>query len=396
MAGPLDGTKVVDITTNISGPSLTMILADLGAEVIKIERSGTGDDSRRMGPMWNGEGAFFLQINRNKRSIVVDLKKEDGKRIVKRFVKEADVFVENFRFGKAEQLGLGYEDLKELNPQLIYASINAYGNKGPMKEKPGYDAVVQADTGIMGMNGTENSEISRVPVSILDQGSAIWGALAVVSAILSRNRIETGQKVETSLYETGVFWSSYNLMSHLVTGEEPKKMGSNHAAFTPYGVFQTATEPIMIGVSNDQLFKKLCVALEKEMWSEDDRFRHNQQRITNRNELNYEIEKVLKSQEATYWADKLDLNGVPSAIIRKISDVATNEQTEQLSMLQDVEHSTIDNLKLYRLPISFSGNSTSLRKGPPLLGEDTKDILKEFGYDEVSIKHFIKSGVVNS
>jgi formyl-CoA transferase/CoA:oxalate CoA-transferase len=229
MEGSLSGITVVDVTTNISGPSLTMILADLGAEIIKIERPDNGDDSRAMGPFWEGEGVYFLHINRNKQSMVVDLKQESGRQIVYDLVGQAEVFVENFRFNKCEQLGLGYDKLKAINPSLVYCSLSAYGQEGELRERPGYDAIAQADAGLMGINGSEGSEVSRIPVSILDQGSAMWGAIGIISALFHRERTGEGQLVTTSLYETGVFWMGYHMLSWLVTGKEPEKMGANHS-----------------------------------------------------------------------------------------------------------------------------------------------------------------------
>jgi crotonobetainyl-CoA:carnitine CoA-transferase CaiB-like acyl-CoA transferase len=395
MTGPLHGVRVVDITTNISGPTLTMILSDLGAEVIKIERPGSGDETRKMGPFREGnDGSFFLQLNRNKHSIVIDLKQEKGREIVNRFIQDADVFVENFRYGKAESLGLGYEQLKSINPRLIYASINAYGLRGPDKEKPGYDAIIQANSGLMGINGAADSDMSRIPVSILDQGSALWGALGVVSALLSRSQTGKGQKVDTSLYETGLFWASYHLMAYQFTGKDPVRMGSNHAAFTPYGVFQTGTQPIMIGVSNDRLFGKLCNVLEKPEWVNDPRYQNNPERVQNRHVLNYEIEMLLKEHSAEYWIDRLDREGVPASIINKISDVASSKQAEELQMFQSVDHSIIPDLSLIRLPLTLSENNLSIRKSPPLLGENTRSILENHGYDKAAITQLIETGVV--
>lgn len=396
MAGPLEGVKVVDITTNISGPSLTMILADLGADVIKVERPNIGDDSRKMGPLWEGEGVYFLQINRNKRSIVVDMKSPEGKEILYDFIKDADVFVENFRFGKADALGFGYEYLKSLNPKLIYCSLSAYGQEGEKRHKPGYDAIVQADTGIMGINGPENGAVSRAAVSILDQGSAMWGALGIVSALYHRKETGKGQKVETSLYETGVFWTGYHMLAYMATGEEPRKMGSNHASFAPYGAFLTADESIMIGISNDSLFARLCKVLGREEWIEDERFKTNLDRVRNRNELNASIEEVFKTKSAKEWIVKLEDGGVPSSIIQKISSVIDSPQTQSTKMLTAVNHPKIDDLKVSRLPIQLSESPLEIKKSPPLLGEDTIDILKEKGLDEETINLLIAKGVVQA
>ncbi|MFZ3579355.1 CaiB/BaiF CoA transferase family protein [Virgibacillus sp. DJP39] len=394
MTGPLQGIRVIDITTNISGPSLTMILADLGAEVIKIERPDIGDDSRKMGPLWGGEGVYYLHINRNKRSIVIDLRTTEGKDIVYDLIKDADVFVENLRYEKANKLGLGYENLKKINSELIYCSLSAYGQEGAKRHKPGYDAIVQADTGIMGINGSENGDTARAAVSILDQGSAMWGALGVVSALYHRVQSGKGQKVETSLYETGVFWTGYHMLAFMATGDEPKKMGTNHASFAPYGAYATTDDSIMIGISNNSLFEKLCKVLGKEEWIKDDRFRTNLNRVQNRNELNDAIQNVFITESANNWISKLEEGGIPSSIIQKISSVITNPQTESMKMLTKVNHPKINGLNLPRLPFQLSDTPLEIKKSPPLLGEDTIAILKEKNVDDATIKQLIEKGVI--
>ncbi|MGN7385410.1 CaiB/BaiF CoA transferase family protein [Sporosarcina sp. SAFN-015] len=396
MEGPLKGVTVIDITTNISGPSLTMILGDLGADIIKIERPFIGDDSRGMGPLWEGEGVYHLQINRNKRSIVIDLKSEEGKELLYKFVQEGDVFVENFRLGKAEEIGFGYETLKALNPSLIYCSLTAYGQEGPDSKKPGYDAIVQAETGIMSINGPPGGESARAAVSILDQGSAMWGAIGVLSALLHRERTGEGQKVETSLFETGVFWTGYHLLSYMATGEEQVKMGTGHSSFAPYGAFKTKNGELMIGISNDSLFGKLCKALDKEEWIEDPKFKRNLDRVKNRNQLSREIEQVLSSQDASYWLERIDQAGVPSSIIRNISSMIDHPQMESTQMLEEVAHPLIDEMKLARLPIRLSASPVRIRKAPPLLGEDTISILQDSGISQETIDELLSKGVIQT
>ncbi|WP_240613672.1 CaiB/BaiF CoA transferase family protein [Pueribacillus theae] len=394
MAGPLQGIRVIDVTTNVSGPSLTMILADLGAEVIKIEKPDIGDDSRMMGPLWKGEGVYYLNINRNKRSIVINIRSEEGKKLVYDFVKDADVFVENFRFGKAEKMGFGYQDLQEINPALIYCSLSAYGQEGIKRYKPGYDAIVQADTGIMGINGSEDEGVARVAVSILDQGSAMWGAIGIISALYHRLKTGEGQKVETSLYETGIFWMGYHMLAYMATGEEPVKLGSNHASFAPYGAYETADNPVMIGVSNNSLFEKVCKVIGKEEWIEDKRFKTNLDRVKNRKELNHLIEKILKTKRSEYWITKFEETGVPSSMIQPVSAIMTNEQTESINMLTEIQHRKINDLKIPRLPFQLSKTSLEIKKAPPLLGEDTEAILKERGVNQETIDELIEKGII--
>ncbi|NHM31420.1 CaiB/BaiF CoA transferase family protein [Neobacillus terrae] len=394
MTGPLSGIRVVDVTTNISGPSLTMILGDLGAEIIKIERPDIGDDSRGMGPFWEGDGVYFLHINRNKQSIVVDLKKESGRNIVYDLVKTADVFVENFRFKKAEQMGLGYEKLKRINPSLVYCSLSAYGQEGPLRDRPGYDAIAQADSGIIGINGAEGAEIARVPVSVLDQGSAMWGAIGVISALFHKQKTGEGQLVTTSLYETGVFWVGYHMLSWLATGEEPKKNGAGHTAFAPYGSFQASDAPVIIGISNNSLFKRLCKVLGKEEWTEDPRYQNNPERVENRETLRVAIENILQAKTADEWVELLAVAGVPSSKVKKISEVVQDEQAEAIRMWTGINHSNIENFKLPRLPFELSTSPVSIHHAPPKLGENSKEILEKLGYTEDEVEQFLKDGTI--
>ena len=394
MAGPLSGITVVDITTNISGPSLTMILADLGANIIKIERPDIGDDSRGMGPFWEGEGVYFLHINRNKQSIVIDLRQESGRQIVYDLIQTADVFVENFRYKKAEKIGLGYDKLKQINPSLVYCSLSAYGQDGPLRERSGYDAIAQADSGIIGLVGAEGSEIARVPVSVLDQGSAMWGAIGIISALFHKEKTGEGQLVTTSLYETGVFWVGYHMLSWLATGKEPRKNGAGHTAFAPYGAFHAQDAPVMIGISNNSLFKRLCHVLEHDEWVEDPRYNTNRLRVENRENLRVAIENILQSKPAEEWVRLLAEAGVPSSKVKRISEVAGDEQTEAVKMWTEVSHSTIENFKLPRLPFELSHSEVSIKQGPPKLGENTKDILSQLNYDEAKIDQLVKDGTI--
>ncbi|WP_144475704.1 CaiB/BaiF CoA-transferase family protein [Cytobacillus oceanisediminis] len=396
MAGPLSGITVVDITTNISGPSLTMILADLGANIIKVERPDIGDDSRGMGPFWKGEGVYFLHINRNKNSIVIDLKQEEGRKIIYDLVKQADVFVENFRYKKAEKMGLGYEKLKQINPAIVYCSLSAYGQEGPLRERSGYDAIAQADAGIIGINGAEGSEIARVPISVLDQGSAMWGAIGIISALYHKEKTGEGQLVTTSLYETGVFWVGYHMLSWLATGQEPKKNGAGHTAFAPYGAFFASDAPVMIGISNNSLFKRLCQVLGKEEWLTDVRFETNPKRVEHRENLRVAIENILQAKTADEWVSLLAEAGVPSSKVKKISEVVQDEQAEAINMWKSVSHSEIENFKLPRLPFELSVSPAEIKQAPPKLGENTKNILSKLGYDNSKIEELLAKGTVQN
>lgn len=372
---PLNGIKVIDVTTNISGPTLTMILGDLGAEVMKVEKPNLGDEARKMEPRKNEDGVYFLNINRQKKSVVLNLKEKSDLQSIYDFIKKADVFVENYRAGVAAKIGLGYEQLKELNPQLIYVSLSAYGEHGPKQSYPGYDALIQAETGLMSITGSE--ELARIPVSIVDQGSGMWGAIGVVSAILNRIRTGEGSKVSTSLYETGVFWSNYHLLSTQLTGVNPEKLGSNHGAFSPYGAFQTKDSPVMIGISNDPLFEKLCKAIEVEEWIEDERFASNDVRVKNRSLLNERIQQITIHQTSEQLIARLEDYGIPVAKVKTMTDVLVDPQQMENKCIVKLPHEGEGESFVTRLPLTFSNCDITPKASAPMYGEHTDEILNQ-------------------
>lgn len=291
-------------------------------------------------------------------------------------------------------MGLGYERLKELNPSLVYCSLSAYGQDGPLCDRPGYDAIAQADSGIIGINGAEGAEIARVPVSVLDQGSAMWGAIGVISALFHKQKTGEGQLVTTSLYETGVFWVGYHMLSWLATGNEPKKNGAGHTAFAPYGAFHASDAPVIIGISNNSLFKRLCKVLGKEEWVEDPRYKNNPERVEHRENLRVAIENILQAKTADEWVQLLVDAGVPSSKVKKISEVVQDQQTEAIQMWTDVEHSTIKDFKLPRLPFELSSSPVSIQKAPPKLGGNTEEILNKLGYNKEQIEQLVNDGII--
>lgn len=371
---PLAGVTVVDMTTNISGPTLTMILADLGAEVIKVEKPA-GDEARKMEPRVGDDGVYFLNINRQKKSVTLNIKNADERAQLLSFIKKADVFVENYRAGVAEKLGLGYEQLKVLNRQLIYCSLSAYGQAGPKKMFPGYDAIMQAETGIMSITGSET--LARVPVSLIDQGSAVWGALGVVSAILKRQTTKEGCFVTTSLYETGIFWANYHLLAAKATGNNPQKLGSNHGAFAPYGAFETLDGEVMIGISNHSLFERLCQVLGQEQWLSDERFCTNEQRVNNRTELNEAIAKLTKGRESARLIRELEAAGVPVAKVKSMLEVLDDPQQIDNEMIVQLPHAADGQMFSTRIPLTFSNCDVRPTEGAPVLGQHNELILKK-------------------
>ncbi|AMO87442.1 Formyl-coenzyme A transferase [Solibacillus isronensis B3W22] len=369
---PLQGIRVLDMTTNISGPTLTMILADLGAEVIKVEKL-SGDEARKMEPKFQEDGVYFLNINRQKKSVTLNMKEDYDREKLMELIKTADVFVENYRLGVAQKLGIDYEAVKKINPKLIYCSLSAYGQNGPKKSYPGYDAIMQAETGIMSITGS--TDLARVPVSLIDQGSAMWGALGVVSAILQRHKTDEGSLVSTSLYETGVFWANYHLLSTKLTGENPKKLGSNHGAFAPYGAFQTADGAIMIGISNNKLFEKLCEVLQKREWIEDTRYRTNEERVKNRLQLSKEIEQITKTEKSEALIQALEAGGVPVAQVKTMKDVLVDPQQIENKLIVRLPHIRDKEMYATRIPLTISNCDLTPTAPAPLLGEHNEELL---------------------
>lgn len=372
---PLNGIKVVDVTTNISGPTLTMILGDLGAEIIKVEKPNSGDEARKMEPRKNDDGVYFLNINRQKKSVVLNLKEKADLQVIYRLIETADVFVENYRAGVAEKMGLSYEKLKEIHPQIIYLSLSAYGEYGPKRSYPGYDAIIQAETGLMSITGSE--DLARVPVSLIDQGSAMWGALGVVSAVLNRMKTGEGSKVSTSLYETGIFWANYHLLSTKLTGNNPAKLGSNHGAFSPYGAFRTKDLPIMIGISNNSLFEKLCKALLVEDWIADDQFATNDVRVKNRVVLNKKIEEITLGLTSDQLVEKLETFGIPVGKVKTMKDVLADPQQIENQCMIKLPHVRDGESFVTRLPLTFSNCDITPKVSAPMYGEQSNEVLKK-------------------
>lgn len=370
---PLQGIRVIDMTTNISGPTLTMILADLGAEVIKVEKQ-SGDEARKMEPRLHDDGIYFLNINRQKKSITLNVKAQADMEALYQLIKTADVFVENYRLGVAQKLGVDYDTLKALNSQLIYCSLSAYGQHGPKKMYPGYDAIMQAETGIMSVTGSE--ELARVPVSIIDQGSAMWGALGVVSAVLQRHQTNEGCFVSTSLYETGVFWSNYHVLSTQLTDENPEKLGSNHGAFAPYGAFRTEDGAVMIGISNNKLFEKLCDVLDKSDWITAPYYETNEQRVKNRSQLTQEIEQLTKTKKSALFIEQLEVAGVPVARVKTMKDVLVDPQQIENKLIVRLPHLRDGEMYATRIPLTFSNCDVTPTTSAPMLGEHNEEILR--------------------
>lgn len=366
MNWPLEGVRVLDLTQNVAGPYAGTILAELGADVLKVEPP-QGDPTRRWGPpFWGGYSPTYLALNRNKVGIRCDLKSEEGMAEIRRRMKTADVVLVSARPGAMQRLGLDYETLHVEYPQLIYAEVTPYGNAGPMKSEPGYDPLMQAFTGMMSVNGHSGAEPSRLGVSVIDMGCAQWVAIGVLGALRMRDATGSGHKVTGSLFETAIAWMTYHFTSYWASGESPRSWGSGTAFVVPYQAYPTADGWVVIGAGNDRLFRMLASCLGHEEWAEDPRFSSNAARIQHRNELNQEMAFVTREKATVEWETAFQAAGVPAARIQSVEESARSAQLEESGVVQTLDHPSIPAFKSVGLPLLIDGKRPDLRKIPPV------------------------------
>ena len=372
--GALSDIKVLDLTRVLAGPYATMLLADLGAEIIKIEQPEKGDDSRAFGPYKNGESAYFMSINRNKESITLNLKAPEGKEILKELVKQVDILVENFRPGTMEKLGLGYDVLKEINPRLIYASSTGYGQTGPYSQRPAYDAVVQAMGGIMSITGQPDGVPTRVGTSIGDITAGLFCAAGILAALHERERSGVGQMVDVAMLDCQVAILENAISRFEFTGEIPHPIGNRHPSIVPFEPFDTLTTPIMLAAGNDRLWVTLCGLMELDL-ADDPRFKTNPLRNENYTALRPILAERFMTKTAEEWQQMFDDAGIPCGPINTVDKVVTNEQVVAREMILEVEHPTAGTTRIPGIPIKLSRTPGEIRLPAPVLGAETEKIL---------------------
>ena len=387
MDAPLAGLLVADLTQNIAGPYCTQILGDMGAQVVKIERPGRGDDARAWAPpFWGQESATFMTVNRNKRSLAIDMKAPEGRAILERLVTRADVLVQSLRAGAVEELGLGWDDARRLNARLVYCSITAFGPDGPMKDRPGYDPLMQAYSGIMSVNGHRGQPPARVAMSIIDLSTGMWAVTGILAALRERDRTGRGAHVTTALFDTALATVAIQMSNYLAAREVPEPQGSGTQMIAPYEAFPTRDAWVLIGAASDALFAKTCEALALPALPGDSRFASNPARVANRMVLFEALAAVTRTLATDELLDRLLAAGVPAAPILKLDQVAALPQTEASGMLIAAKHPRIDDYRAVGLPIRWDGDRPGVARVPPLLGEHTAEVLAALGYDDTEIK----------
>jgi crotonobetainyl-CoA:carnitine CoA-transferase CaiB-like acyl-CoA transferase len=394
--GILSGIQVLDLSRILAGPYITMCLGDLGADVIKVEEPDKGDDTRHWGPPFYGtDSTYYLAINRNKRSITVNLKHPEGRRLIYRLAEKADVVVENFRVETRDRLGLDYETLRQYNPSLVMLHISAFGETGPARHRPGYDILAQAMGGVMSLTGEPDGPPLKAGYAVADLGAAMFGLAGILGALVHRERTGEGQYITTSLYETQLAFHIQWALNYFATGEVPRAMGSAHPSLAPYQAFPAADGYVVIAVGNDSLWHKLCDALGAPRLKEDPRFQTNALRVTNRKDLEQELVSLLQKETVAHWCGVLDQAGVPAGPIWTLADIYNrNELTESLGIVQTIRHPVAGMLKQIGFPVHYSREPAAIQLHPPLLGEHTDAILQELGYDSREILRMREDGVI--
>lgn len=400
--GLLTGVRVIDLTRVLAGPYCTMMLGDLGADVIKIEAPGTGDDTRQWGPPFTatadgrrGEAAYFLAANRNKRSLTLNLKSAKGLEILRTLIHQGDVLVDNFRTGTLARWGLDYETLQQLRPGLIYCTITGYGTTGPYKDRAGYDFMVQAMGGFMSVTGPEAGEPVRAGIAIADLSTGMFACNAILAALFARERTGQGQYIDMALLDSQVALMSYVASNYLVSGELPGRYGNGHPNIVPYQEFRARDQYFAFACGNDGQWRKFCTAVHHPEWIDDARFASNADRLAHREEVISLLNELFATRDAADWMALCEEIGIPNGPINNMAQVFANEQVQARRLRQDVPHPTAGAVPLVASPLQIPTNPVTVRYPPPLLGEHTEEILHTLlGYEATAVATLREEGII--
>jgi len=404
MAGPLDGIQILDLTRILAGPFATMRLGDMGAGVIKVEIPGQGDDTRLFGPPFaEGESAYFLSTNRNKKSLTLNLRSGKGKEVLSKLIETSDVIIENFRPGALERLGFGWDRIQEINPRIIYCAISGYGHTGPRSTDPSYDVILQAESGLMDITGLPEGPPTKVGISLADEVGGLAAVEGVLLALLHRGKTGKGQKVDISLLDSILALFTFQAQGYFVTGQSPRRRGNLHPTLTPYESFATQDGNFILAVGNEghwRSFRQALQAVADETNGsllhglDDERFASNASRLGHREELRSILDQLLPSRTTDEWLEMLSAAGVPCGRINRVSDTLESEVLRARDMVQEVDHPKAGRIRLLGIPVKLSDSPGEIRLPPPLLGEHTDEILIDLGYSTDDIQQMRADGVV--
>lgn len=395
---PLSGVRVVDLTRILAGPFATMLLGDLGADVIKVEHPDGGDDTRRWGPPWvpgaGGASAYFTSVNRNKRSCTLDFKTEAGREILWRLIERADVVISNFRPGVLDRLGFGWEAVHARSPRVVYVLINGYGADGPAAAKPAFDVIVQGESGVMDLTGHPDGPPTRVGISLGDETAGLLAVQGILAALLVRERTGEGQRVEIALHDGLLSLLTFQAQNWWAGGKAPTRIGNAHPSIVPYQTFPTADGWMNVGVGNEGQWKRFCEAVGRPAWLDEPRYRTNADRLVHREELVPQIEAILRGRPTAEWIEVFAGVDVPCGRIRTVAQALDSAEARARGMIVEVEGADGEPLPLLGPALKLSASPARVRRPPPALGEHTDEVLAELGFAQAEVLGLLKSGVV--